>query len=96
MADTERGIQGQYQVSSNGHWGEHRERYGQEEIDNTTEGWKGRSKEDSAGLEKEEDRMTAGGGGGEKRNTDGVAVGHARKLRGSGTGGCEGRRERNR
>ena len=42
---------GQDQVSSNGDWGELRERDVQEESDDASEGWSGGSAEDSAGSE---------------------------------------------
>ena len=62
-ADTERRGQGQDQdqLSSNGDWGELRKRDGQEESDDASEEWSGRSADDSGGSDTEEDRMTAGG-----------------------------------
>ena len=65
MTDTKRGRQGHDQVSSNGDGGERRERDGQEESDDASEGWIGKSAEDSEGLETEEEGMMAGGPRGE-------------------------------
>ena len=59
-----RGRQGhkQGQVSSDGDGGEHRKRWdGQEESDDASAGWSGKSAEDLAGSETEEEGMTVGG-----------------------------------
>ena len=94
--ETERGRQVQEQVSRDRDWGERWERNGQEEINDASEGWSGGSAEDLAGSEMEEERMTAGGGGGEMRKADNVVMGHTRKWRRRGTGGCEDRQDQHR
>ena len=47
-------------MSSDGYWGERRERNGLGESDNASERWSGADTEDSAEADMEEDRMTAG------------------------------------
>ena len=69
------------------------------------EGWLGGERRRERGVERWECRVFVrigdGGGqddrrgtGGEKRNADGVSMGHAKRRCGSGTGGYEVRRER--